>query len=99
MIFNFMLFITASVYWYMTGHALPAIIGYLVLLMFHEKLAFYTIIMSGVGIGTIIYLFWLDYSTEQVSYATSEHGLGVIYMFVLLIKAKKIFDWDDMALD
>lgn len=98
MIFNFMLFVTATTYWYMTGHIAPVLIGYVALLMFQEKLAFYAVLLLGIGISSIIYMFYFDYSVGEVV-RTSEYGIGVIYMLVLFVKAKRVFDWDDVSLD
>ncbi|MCD6433237.1 MAG: hypothetical protein J7L21_04275 [Sulfurimonas sp.] len=99
MIFNIVFFITASTYWYMTGHYLPAIIGYVVLLMFSEKLTFHTMLVASIGISSIIYYFWSDYFMYKAGDDVLQHGMGIIYMLLLYIKAKKIFDWDELALD
>lgn len=99
MIFNIMLFITASVYWYLTGHATPAVIGYILLLMYTERLAFSAIMTAGAAISAVVYCFWLDFFAYQEGDAVFHHGIGIVYMLVLYIKAKKLFDNDELSLD
>lgn len=99
MIFNLMVLITASFYWYSTGHVVPAILGYILLLMFQDKLAFSAILMAGAGISAVSYCFWLDYFAYQAGDVVLHHGTGIIYILVLFIKAKKIFDNDEFSLD
>jgi hypothetical protein len=99
MIFNLMFFITALFYWYTTSHIIPALIGCLILLMFNEKFSFLSLLTVGVAISSIIFCFWLDYSAYQPDDDVLQHGVGIIYMLVLYIKAKKIFDNDEVSLD
>ena len=99
MIFNLMLLITASFYWYSTGHVVPAILGYILLLMFKDKLAFSELLMAGAGISAVTYCFWLDYFDYQAGDAYLHHGVGIIYMLVLYVKARRIFNNDEFSLD
>ncbi len=99
MIFNLVVFITASIYWYMTGHYTASILGYAVLFMYSEKLAFGAILVAGAGISAIVYGFWYDYFAYKAGDDVLQHGMGIIYMLVLYIKAKKLFNNDEFSLD
>ena len=100
MIFNIMLFIVASVYWYVTGHFIPAIFGYafIAVYMYDEELYFASYILGILALFSVIFFFYSDYffrgSAESIGFA-----IGIIYMLVVLMKAKKIFDNDDLSLD
>ncbi|MDA7816913.1 hypothetical protein N9A28_01835 [Sulfurimonas sp.] len=99
MIFNIMLFIAASTYWYLTGHATPAVIGYILILMYKEDLAFVSILTAGAGISAVVYCFWLDFFEYKVGDEVLVYGMGIIYMLVLYIKARKLFYNDEFSLD
>jgi len=94
-----MVFITASLYWYSTGHAFPAILGYILLLMYKDKLAFSAILMAGAGISAVVYCFWLDYFAYQAGDEDLHHSTGIIYMLVIFLKAKSIFENNTFSLD
>ena len=98
MIFNIMFLITASLYWYFTGHVLPVFIGTVVLFLYTEKLAFAGIVIGGFTILSIIYYFFVDFFTYDNG-ETLNYGIGVIYMLIVYIKVRKLFNNDDLALD
>jgi len=94
-----MFFIVASIYWYFSGHATPAIIGYVMLLMFSERVYFVAILTGGAGISSVIYYFYSDFFAYSAGDDILQYGVGVLYMLILFIKAKRIFDNDEFSLD
>ncbi len=101
MLLNLLVIIVASTYWFYTGHSVPAFIGFAMLLtLYNEKLYFTTLILSAVAVSSVVYYFWSDYLAFKAGEAVIiEVGTGVIYMLVLLIKAKSVFDNDTFSLD
>lgn len=99
MIFNIIFFIMASIYWYSTGHVVPAVIGYMMLLMFTEELSFIALLMAGVAISSVIYFYWADFFAYKAGDNVLQHGAGIIYMLVIWLKARRIFNNDDFTLD
>jgi hypothetical protein len=95
MIFNIMLFITASLYWYVTDHATPAIMGYILLLIFIERFSFFAILTAGATILAVVYYLWSDLSNDE----TLRYAIEIIYIIVLYIKAIKLFNNDELSLD
>lgn len=100
MLLNFLVIIVASTYWFYTGHSVPAFIGFAILLtLYNEKLYFTTLVLSAVAVASVVYYFWSDYLAFKEGEGVIEVGTGVIYMLVLLIKAKSVFDNDTFSLD
>ena len=98
MIFNIIFFIMASVYLYYTGHAVPALIGIVILFMYTEKLAFVALLTAGAAISSIIYYFFADFFAYEAG-DVLQYGTGIMYMLVIWLKARRIFNNDEFGLD
>lgn len=99
MLLNILLIIVGSVYWYYTEHAIPLFIGFVLLAsLYNDSLYFASLIISAVAISSIIYFFWADIYSYRVYEDTLHYGIGVIYMLVLFLKAKSIFNADRTSL-
>ena len=100
MIFEMLFFIVASIYWYITGHFVPAVFGYAFALvfMYDDELYIASYALGILALFSVVYFFYSDYFSTD-----STDGIGsaicIIYMLVILIKAKKIFDNDAISLD
>ena len=98
MIFNILLFIMACTYWFYTGHDIPAYFGFALLLsLYSDKMYFSTLILCSMTITAVIYFFWIDYFS--VDNDVLQFGTGIMYMLVVFMKAKRIFDNDQITLD
>jgi len=91
---NALVLLTASLYWLMSGHAIPAILGYLFVVMYalDEKLYFLSDIVAIVTLLAIIVYFYLDYSHYEEQDSVAHFGIAVIYMLVIYFKTREIFD-------
>lgn len=100
MLLNLLVILMASTYWFYTGHSIPAFIGFTMLLtLYSEKLYFTTLVLSAVVVVSVIYYFWSDYVAYKAGEGVMQVGTGVLYMLVVLIKAKSVFDNDSFSLD
>ncbi|MCW8894216.1 MAG: hypothetical protein OQK48_00330 [Sulfurimonas sp.] len=100
MIFNIVVFLMAIIYWYLTGHIAPALFGIVLLLsLYNDELYFVTLILSAITVGAVIYYFWLDFFASKISGGILEFTPGIIYMLVIFLKAKIVFDNDNSSLD
>jgi len=93
---DILVFFVASVYWYMTGHAAAAILGYLFVSMFifSEKLYFVSLIMGLITLMAIIFFIFYDNYLFQDRNAISEIGISTLYMIVIFLKSRSIFNAD-----
>jgi len=95
-----MVFLMASVYWYFTGHSVPTYFGFILLLsLYNDRLYFATLVLCAMTISAVIYYFWLDFFAYQPGDEILQHGAGIIYMLVIFLKAKKVFNNDQLSLD
>ena len=101
MIFNIMVFIVASAYWYFSGHSIPAFLGYAFVLiyMYNSEYYFGAYMVGIITLFSVIYFFYSDYVSLEYGRDTLEFGVGVLYMLVILMKSKSIFDNDVSSLD
>ena len=100
MALNFLVVVVKCTYWFYTGHNVPAFIGFVMLVtLYNEKLYFTTLILSALAIVSVVYYFWSDYFAYKAGEGVIFLGSGVLYMLVLLIKAKSVFDNDSFSLD
>ena len=91
---NILVLFSASAYWFVTGHLLPAILGYIILFLyfFDTTFAFVDLLLSIVILCVIIYFFAIDYLYKDDSSNFAQFGFSTIYMLVIFFKAKSIFD-------
>ena len=96
MFLDILVFFVASVYWYMTGHEVAAILGYVFVSIFiySDELYFVSLIMGVVTLIAIIFFIFYDYNLYQEENAISEVGISSIYMFVIFLKSRSIFNAD-----
>ncbi|MCD6190319.1 MAG: hypothetical protein J7K14_02120 [Sulfurimonas sp.] len=96
MFLDILVFFVASVYWYMTGHEVAAILGYVFVSIFiySDELYFVSLIMGVVTLIAIIFFIFYDYNLYQEENAISEVGIASIYMFVIFLKSRSIFNAD-----
>jgi len=93
---NMLLLVSASAYWYVTGHFLPAILGYLVLVLyfFDTTFAMFDLVLSILVLLIIIYFFVVDYYIDEKPDDFAQYGFSVIYMLVIFFKSRSIFNAD-----
>lgn len=95
MLLNISLLLVGSAYWYFTGHYIPALIGLILIAsLYNDALYFVSLIIAATAISSIIYFFWIDIYAYAGDRENLHYGIGVIYMLVLFLKAKSIFDAD-----
>ena len=96
MFLDILVFVVASVYWYMTGHEVAAILGYVFISIFiySDELYFVSLVMGVVTLIAIIFFIFYDYNLYQEENAISEVGIASIYMFVIFLKSRSIFNAD-----
>ena len=96
MFLDILVFFVASVYWYMTGHEVAAILGYVFVSIFiySDELYFVSLVMGVVTLIAIIFFIFYDYNLYQEENAISEVGIASIYMFVIFLKSRSIFNAD-----
>jgi len=93
---NILVFLTASLYWVMSGHFLPAILGYIfvILYMYDEKLYFISDIVAILALFGVIIFFYIDYTQYKEPDSMVNFGVGVLYMIVIYLKTRAIFNND-----
>lgn len=91
---NILLFVVASTYWYITGHEVPTILGYLFMLVFlyADKLFFISLITGIITLLSIIYFTFFDKSSFGEVDGISQVGISVLYMLVIFFQSKSIFN-------
>jgi len=91
---NMLLVVLASAYWLTTGHMIPAIIGYLIVILyfFDETFAFVAMIVAVIALLLMIYFFFVDYAYYDEGESFAQFGFSVMYMLVLYLKARSIFN-------
>ena len=96
MFLDILVFLVASVYWYMTGHEVAAILGYIFVAIFiySDELYFVSLVMGVVTIIAIIFFIFYDYSLYQEQGTIFEAGISTLYMLVIFLKSKSIFNAD-----
>ena len=96
MFLDILLFLVGTLYWYMTGHAVAAILGYVFVLVFlySDKLYFVSMLMGMVTLIAIIFFIFYDYNLYQEEGRISEVGICTLYMIVIFLKSRSIFNAD-----
>jgi len=90
---NILVFIIASLYWYATGHSVPAIMGYIFISLYayDEKLYFVSDIVAIITLLLVVYFFLIDYYINEIPGDIMHFGFGSLYMIVIYFKARAIF--------
>lgn len=88
--------IVAVTYWYITGHYVPSILGvvFLLIYLYADELYFVALIMGVITLLSIIFLIFYDNSLQSDENAISEVGIGSLYMLVIFLKSRSIFNAD-----
>ena len=96
MFLNILVFLVASTYWYFTGHYIPAILGFIFILLFlySDELYFVSLITGLITLVSIIYFIFYDYNLYTGDENISQIGISILYMLVILFQSKSIFDAD-----
>lgn len=95
MLLNLLVIIAGTLYWYFTGHSVPVFIGLIMLVsLYSDSLYFVSLLIAAVAISSIIYFFWVDLYSYKTGEEAFQKSIGAIYMIVLFIKAKTIFNAD-----
>ena len=91
---NMLVLVSASAYWFVTGHMLPALLGYAILVLYFLDTSFgiLDLALSVITLVVIIYFFVIDYWVEDEVSNFAQFGFSTIYMLVIFFKAKSIFD-------
>lgn len=93
---NIMLVATMVFYWYTTHHIVPAVMGVFIILiyLYDEKLYFISLLMAVLTLVTLIYLLFYDYLDHSPDAGVVHFGSSVLFMIVIAIKSKEIFEAD-----
>ncbi|RLA79626.1 MAG: hypothetical protein DRG78_12585 [Epsilonproteobacteria bacterium] len=88
--------LVASTYWYITGHYTPPILGFVFLLIFlsADKFYFVSLVMGIITLLSIILFIFLDNYFFRDETAVSQVGISVLYILVIYLKARSIFNAD-----
>jgi hypothetical protein len=91
---NILLVILASGYWFTTGHIFPALTGFIVVLLyfFDETFAFVALVLTVLALFGMIYFFFVDYAYYKEGENFAQFGFSTMYMLVLYLKARSIFN-------
>ena len=97
---NVLVLISGSLYWLMSGHMIPAVLGYLfvMLYMLDERLYLLSDILAIITFLIMLGYLYHDFYYLDISYKDTHFGAGLIYMFVIYLKARQIFDNDDESI-
>lgn len=97
---NFLVVISGSLYWLMSGHMVPAVLGYTFVLLYilDERLYLLSDLLAIVTLLMVPAYLYYDYYYLNVNYEHNHLGIGVIYMFVIYFKARQIFENDDESI-
>lgn len=95
MFLTILVFLVASAYWYMTGHYIPAILGYIFLLIFlyADELYFVSLVTGIITLIAIIYFIFFDYNLYKDE-STSQIGISILYILVIFFQSREIFNAD-----
>lgn len=93
---NLLIILVAILYWYMTGHIVPAVLGgfFVLVYMYDEKLYLFADILAILTLILVIYFFFWDYYFQEVNDGVTHFGSGILYMIVIYLKARRIFNAD-----
>lgn len=93
---NIMLAITIAFYWYTSHHIVPAVMGILVILiyLYDDKFYFISLFMALLTLLTLIYFLFYDYVEYNSDAGMLHFGSTILYMIVIAIKSKEIFEAD-----
>lgn len=93
---DFLLVLVGLTYWYITGHYLPLILGFIFLLiyLYADKLYFIALIMGIVTLISIIFFIFYDSGLENYEDVVSQVGISSLYMLVIYLKSRSIFNAD-----
>ena len=88
--------LVASTYWFFSDHMVATFLGYtfLAVFIFNDKLYFTSLILAIITILAIIFSFYYDYFFYKEGDALIGTGMGILYMIIVLLKSKSIFDAD-----
>jgi len=91
---DILVFIVAFIYWYMTGHYVPAVLGvvFTLLFIYSDELYFVALIMGVITILSVIFFIFYNPPSEEI--AISHVTVTALYILVVFFKSKSIFDAD-----
>ncbi len=89
---DILVFIVAFLYWYVTGHYLPVILGsiFMLLFLYADELYFVSLIMGAITLLSIVFFIFYNQPSEEV--AISQVGITALFMIVIFFKSKSIFN-------
>jgi len=89
---DILVFIVAFLYWYVTGHYLPAVLGsiFMLLFLYSDELYFVSLIMGLITLLSIVFFIFYNQPSEEV--AISHVGVTALFMIVIFFKSKSIFN-------
>jgi hypothetical protein len=91
---NMLVFFSAVAYWFATSHAIPALLGVVVvgLYFFDENLSLPALIITIITLLMMIVYFFIDYYYFDEGDNFAQFGFSALYMGVLYFKSKSIFN-------
>ncbi|MEA3370109.1 MAG: hypothetical protein U9Q40_02090 [Campylobacterota bacterium] len=91
MFINILVLVVATMYGFFSGHIIPVVLGilFLAIYLYDDALYFTSLVLAILTIVSVIFFFFYD---NLFLDSTLEFGTGILYMIVILFKAKNIFD-------
>ena len=93
---NMLVLFSGAGYWLVTGHYIPVALGVLIVILyfFDTTFAFVDLILSLITLLLIIIFFFIDYFYYEESSNFAQFGFSVLYMGVIYLKSRSIFNAD-----
>ena len=93
---DILVFFVASLYWYMTGDTVAAILGFVFVSVFiySDKLYFVSLVLAIITLIAIIFFIFYNYNLYKEENVISAVGISTLYMIVIFLKSRSIFNAD-----
>jgi len=91
---NLLVLMVSTLYWYISGHYVASLLGYLLVLeyLYSEKSYMLSYAIAIVTLIAIITFFFLDYYNYKDGDGVLHFGTGILYMIVIYLKSRAIFN-------
>jgi len=93
---NLLLLLTAIFYWYTSSHLVPSLLGviFMLIYIYDEKLYLLSFLVAILALISVIFFFLTQYIEYTDGDDMTQFAVGALYMIVIGIKSKEIFDAD-----
>jgi len=90
---NVLVFISAGLYWFSSGHSIPALLGYLIVILyfFDDTFDMLSLLLVIILFFIMIYFFIVDFYIHDMKEDFAKLSFSVLYIGVIYLKSKSIF--------